>query len=72
MRDQGKPDSLPEKLYKIKAAAAELNLHYWWLLRAINRGDIRCYKPFNSRRLVKLSEIVAFIETSRQGGADHA
>lgn len=72
MRDHGNPDSFPEKLYKIKAAAAELNLHYWWLLRAIKRGDVPCYTPFNRRRLVRLSEIVAFIEASRQGGIDHA
>lgn len=62
----------PEKLYTIKEAAGFLNLPYWKLQRAIKANLVRSYTPFNSRRLVRLSEIVAFIEASRQGGIDHA
>ena len=65
------PDTLlsPEPLYTIKDAAAALGLRYWWLQRAVKRGDIPHYSPFNSRKLVKLSEIVAFIDLAKKGGA---
>lgn len=55
-----------ERLYTIKGAAEALGLHYWKLLRAVNRGDIKSYSLLNSRKLVRLSEIVAAME----GGSD--
>lgn len=58
----------PNNLLTIKAAAEELGIHYWQLQRAVKRGAIPSYAPFNSRRLVKLSEVIAFIDASRQGG----
>jgi hypothetical protein len=57
-----------EKLLTLHKAAATLGCHYWQLQRAVKRGDIPSYTPFNSRKLVKLSEVLAFIEASRQGG----
>ncbi|UIJ71918.1 excisionase family DNA-binding protein [Aurantimonas sp. HBX-1] len=62
------PGSRPEKLITFHEAADVLGVHYWQIQRAVKRGDIPSYRPFNSRRLVKLSEVVAFIEASRHGG----
>ena len=51
-------------------AADALGVAYWQVQRAVRRGDIPSYSPFNSRRLVRLSEVVEFINASRQGGDD--
>ncbi|WP_061933800.1 helix-turn-helix domain-containing protein [Aureimonas sp. AU22] len=59
----------PEKLLTLQAAAKALGLHYWQLQRAVKRGDLPAYQPFNSRKLVKLSDIQASIEASKIGGA---
>jgi excisionase family DNA binding protein len=61
-----------EKLQTIAEVADCLGVHRWALRRAIKRGAIPSYTPFNSRRLVRLSEVIAFIEASRQGGFDEA
>jgi excisionase family DNA binding protein len=58
----------PEKLLTLQEAAEILGCHYWQLQRAVGRGEVPSYRPFNKRRLVKISEVVAFIETSREGG----
>ena len=60
----------PEKLITIKRAAELLGVHYWALRRAIKSGTVPAYTPFNSRKLVKLSEVVAYIDSCRQGGTD--
>lgn len=57
-----------EALVTLSVAAEALNLHLWQLQRAVKRGDIPSYTPFNSRKLVRLSEVIAFIDASRQGG----
>jgi excisionase family DNA binding protein len=57
-----------EPFFTIKQVASRLHLPYWKLQRAIKRGDIPSYTPFNSRRLVRLSEVVAHIERNRAGG----
>ncbi len=59
-----------EKLINLKDAAEAIGAHYWQLQRAVKRGDIPSYTPFNSRKLVKLSEVTAYIDSSRQGGAE--
>jgi excisionase family DNA binding protein len=59
-----------EPLCTIQEAAERLNVHLWALRRAVKRGDIPSYTPFNSRRLVRLSEVVAFIDAQRRGGAE--
>jgi hypothetical protein len=63
------PGSVAEKLLTIREAAGIVGAHYWQLQRAIRRGDIPSYTPFNSRKLVKLSEVVAHIDSRRQGGS---
>jgi excisionase family DNA binding protein len=60
--------SAPEKLITLQEAADILGCYYWQLQRAVKRGEIPSYRPFNSRKLVRLSEVVAFIDSSRQGG----
>ena len=60
----------PEKLITIGEAADALGVAYWQVQRAVKRGDIPSYAPFNSRRLVRLSEVVEFVEASRQGGVE--
>ncbi len=57
-----------EKLLTLHAAADEVGAKYWQLQRAVKRGDIPSYTPFNLRKLVKLSEVVAYIDSCRQGG----
>ena len=58
----------PQRLLTIKQAAEELGVHTWALRRAIKSGAIPAYTPFNGRRLVRLSEVIAAIEASQQGG----
>lgn len=60
----------PEKFITLEDAATTLGVHLWALRRAVKRGSIPSYTPFNRRRLVRLSEVVAAIEAARQGGAD--
>ena len=60
----------PERLCTLHQAAEILALHYWQLQRAVRRGDIPSYTPFNSRKLVKLSEVLAYIESCRAGGTE--
>lgn len=56
------------RLLTLKEAAYELNLPYYKIQRAAKRGDIATYRLFNSRPLVRLSEIFAVIEASKVGG----
>lgn len=59
-----------EPLRTIQTAAAELGVHAWALRRAINAGIVPAYTPFNSRKLVRLSEVVAAINASQIGGGN--
>lgn len=67
---QQSPGGKPEKLLTFKDAAIAIGAKEWQVRRAAKSGAIPTYSPFNSRRLVKLSEVVAYIESSRQGGAE--
>lgn len=62
--------SPPEKLVNIQTAAKALGIHVWALRRAIRSGAIPAYTPFNSRKLVRLSEVMAYIDSCRQGGVE--
>jgi hypothetical protein len=62
--------SAPEKLINIQIAAKALGVHPWALRRAIKSGAIPAYTPFNSRKLVKLSDVVAYIDSCRNGGVE--
>ncbi len=64
------PGTQAEKLLTLHEATKALGLHYWQLQRAVRRGSVPSYRPFNSRRMVKLSEVVAFIDSCREGGAE--
>lgn len=60
----------PEKFIPLNAAADQLGIHLWALRRAVQRGAIPSYAPFGKRRLVRLSEVIAAIETFRQEGVE--
>lgn len=57
-----------EALLTIAEAAEALGIHIWALRRAVKAGDVPAYTAFNSRKLVRLSEVVAAIDASRTGG----
>ncbi len=61
---------IPEKFIPLNEAADRLGIHLWALRRAVKRGHVPSYAPFGKRRLVRLSEVIATIETFREGGAD--
>ena len=57
-----------EPLVTLKDAAEYLGLPYFKVQRASRNGLIPTYFVYNSRRLVRLSEVVAVINGTRQGG----
>jgi predicted site-specific integrase-resolvase len=59
--------SSPEPYVNIQDAAKKLGVHAWALRRAVKAGAIPAYTPFNGRKLVRLSEVVAAIDASRIG-----
>lgn len=59
-----------EQLLTVHQAADAVGAKYWQIQRAVKRGSIPSYTPFNSRKLVKLSEVNAYIDSCRQGGAE--
>jgi hypothetical protein len=59
------PPQPPEPYIPGKQAADILGLRPWKVYRAIKTGIIPSYQLLNSRRLVKLSEVIAAIEASR-------
>ncbi len=59
--------STVERMLTLQQAAEELGVHTWALRRAIKSGTIPAYAPFNGRKLVRLSEIVAAIDASKIG-----
>jgi hypothetical protein len=69
MKPKGKSE-FAEKLYTIKEAAPLLGLGYLKLQRAVQQGLVPSHTLDNSRKRLRLSEIIAVIERSRSGGAD--
>lgn len=57
-----------EPFLTLQQAAKELGVHVWALRRAVKSGAIPAYQPFNGRKLVRLSEVVAAINASKTGG----
>lgn len=57
-----------EPLLTLKAAAGKLNLPVFKVTRAARHGLFPTYTLLNSRKLVRLSEVIAAIERSRTGG----
>lgn len=66
--DQG--SAPPEKLLTLKQAAEALGLPYFKLQRAAKCGLLDTYRFYNSRPLVRLSEVIAVVECSRQSAAN--
>jgi hypothetical protein len=59
-----------EPLLTLQEAANRLGLRQFKITRAAKAGLFPTYSLFNKRKLVRLSEVIAAIETSRQGGFD--
>jgi excisionase family DNA binding protein len=57
-----------EPLLTLKEAAEALGLPYFKIQRAVRAGLLPTYKIYNSRRLIRLSEVIMVVEGSRQGG----
>lgn len=57
-----------EKLLTLKQAAEALGIPYFKIQRAAKAGLFKTYKLLNSRKLVRLSEVLAAVDASRQGG----
>lgn len=57
-----------EPLITIRQAAEQLGVHVWALRRAVTSGRIPAYRPFNGRKLVRLTEVVEMINASKIGG----
>lgn len=62
------PGTRAERLFTLKEAADAIGAKYWQIQRAVRGGGIPSYTPFNSRPLVKLSEVMAYIDSCRKGG----
>lgn len=59
-----------ERFITIKEAATALGIPYFKVQRAAQKGLIPTYWFFNSRKLVKYSEVVDVISASRSGGSN--
>jgi excisionase family DNA binding protein len=63
------PNLTKTEFVTVPILAKQLGIKYHALLRAVNAGLVPSYKPFGDRRLVKPSEVVEYIERTREGGA---
>jgi excisionase family DNA binding protein len=61
------PAALP-KFLTIGAAAKVIGIPYFKLQRAVRAGLIPSYRLLNNRRLLKLSEVLAAIDSTREVG----
>ncbi len=64
------PSTTAERLLTLRKAADAVGAKYWHIQRAARAGHFPVYRPYNTRPLVKLSEVVAYIDSCRQGGAE--
>jgi len=60
--------SKTEPLLTYKAAASALGIPYFKIQRAAKAKLFPTYRLFNGRRLLRLSEVVAAINATRDGG----
>jgi hypothetical protein len=58
-----------ERLLTLKQAAEALGLPYFKVQRAAKAGLFNTYTFYNKRPLVRLSEVIRVIESSKRGGA---
>lgn len=68
MSTQSIPIEPSHQFVTLKQAAELLGFPYWKLLRAARAGCFPIYRPFNSRIVVRLPEIVIYIEATLQTG----
>ena len=66
--DTGSNAAAPEKLSTLTVAATALGLPIFKLRRAAKAGAFPVYRVGNGRALVRLSEVIAAVEQSRDGG----
>lgn len=59
-----------EPYLTLQQAAERLGVHVWALRRAVKSGMVPAYAPFNGRKLVRLSEVVAAVNASKVGGGN--
>jgi hypothetical protein len=59
---------MPEPFYSYKEAAGLLGVPYSKIQRAGKRGLFPVYRLYNSRPLVRISEIIAAMTPSNNGG----
>jgi hypothetical protein len=59
MSDRRSINVCPDRFYTLREAATLLNIRYWLLVQATNRGVIPFYTLVNGRRRVLLGDIVA-------------
>jgi hypothetical protein len=57
-----------EKLLTFRAAADALGIPYYKIQRAASAGLLPTYRLLNGRRLLKLSDLRAVIDATREGG----
>ena len=62
------PSSAAEKLLTYKAAADALGVPYYKVQRAARGGLVPTYRLLNGRKLLKLTDVVAIVDASREGG----
>ena len=66
MSDSG--NNLFEHFLTIKQASAQLGVHYWLLLRLVNSGCVPTYSFGNSKKRIRVSEVIAAVEAGRKAG----
>jgi hypothetical protein len=57
-----------EKLLTYRATADAIGLPYYKIQRAARAGLLPTYRLLNGRRLLKLSDVAAVIDSTREGG----
>ena len=62
---------LNEPYLTIKQVADALGVKYWQVQRAVKRNRLPSYSPFNSRKMLLLSEVRAAIAAERGSASDY-
>ena len=63
-----RPETFPERLLTYRETADALGVPYYKIQRGARAGLFPTYRVFNGRRLLRLSEVVAVINRTREGG----
>jgi hypothetical protein len=61
-------EQLPERVSTVQQGAKDINRKPWHIYRMIKLGLVPCYYSGNSRKLIRLSEVVAAMEKASRGG----